>query len=738
MKLPVNYLRGLFDNGYSVITIGDKKTPNIKWKETQTKPLTKDEFEKCYNLETTKGQGLVTGYNGLEVVDVDLKVIPTASKQAKFWDEYLTMLQDNIQDFDDKFVIYKTINNGFHILYRCEEIEGNKKIAKLQGHSEAIIETRGIGGYVFIYEKQVSKLGYYDIKTISKLDREILLSISKMFDEPKDLEPEINTPKDYIEQGLTPSQDFNQRNDIWSVISDEFTIVKRLSNKTIIKRLGATSDHSGYIFNDSGCMYLFTTGTHYPNEKLITPFSAYTYRYFNGDFKESYKKAYADGYGDRFKVETPEKLQKEVIEKYHFPLEIFPIEYQNYINESAKVLNLSIDYMGSSLLWLYSVMIGNSAIVKVKNGWNEPCNLWLAMVGDAGIGKTPSISHIIRPLENLNRKEQKLYKKKLDAYSEFQQLSKEEKKQTEEIKKPRNKQFIVGDVTLEALVDLHEENPNAVGIFKDELAGWFKDMNKYRAGSDLEFWLSSWSNKSFSLNRKTSKNAFVDKPFIPVLGGIQPSILEEFSIGANKENGFIDRVLMVYPELQVDYFNESFLDAKSIEFFENSIQSFHNFWQNKFVKFDENDEQIQQIATFSEDAKREYSILFNKITDIQNGDFENEYMKSMYPKQKSYIPRFALIINIIDSQFSNSLPFEISGLSMKKAGILSEYFVNTAKQIKINAKETKELFEDSNPFEKFKQIYAKDPDFNRSKVAKVLEVSRGTIVNWIKKVEKNA
>jgi DNA-binding XRE family transcriptional regulator len=738
MKLPINYLRGLFDNGYSVITIGDNKTPNIKWKETQTKPLTKDEFEKCYNLETTKGQGLVTGYNGLEVVDVDLKVIPTASKQAKFWLEYLTLLQDNIQDFDDKFVIYKTINNGFHILYRCEEIEGNKKIAKLQGHSEAIIETRGVGGYVFIYEKQVSNLGYYDVKTISKLDREILLSISKMFDEPKDLEPEINTPKDYIEQGLTPSQDFNQRNDIWSVISDEFTIVKRLSNKTIIKRLGATSDHSGYIFNDSGCMYLFTTGTHYPNEKLITPFSAYTYRHFNGDFKESYKKAYADGYGDRLKVITPEKLQKEVIEKYHFPLEIFPIEYQNYINESAKVLNLSIDYMGSSLLWLYSVMIGNSAIVKVKNGWNEPCNLWLAMVGDAGIGKTPSISHIIRPLENINRKEQKLYKKKLDAYNEFQQLSKDEKKQTEEIKKPRNKQFIVGDVTLEALVDLHEENPNAVGIFKDELAGWFKDMNKYRAGSDLEFWLSSWSNKSYSLNRKTSKNAFVDKPFIPVLGGIQPTILEEFSIGDNKENGFIDRVLMVYPELQVDYFNESFLDAESIDFYENSIQSFHNFWQNKFVKFDENDEQIQQVATFSEDAKREYSVLFNKITDIQNGDFENEYMKSMYPKQKSYIPRFALIINVIDSQFSENLPFEISGLSMQKAGILSDYFVNTAKQIKINAKETKELFEDSNPFEKFKQIYAKDPDFNRSKVAKILEVSRKTIINWIKKLENNA
>ena len=27
---------------------------------------------------------------------------------------------------------------------------------------------------------------------------------------------------------------------------------------------------------------------------------------------------------------------------------------------------------------------------------------------------------------------------------------------------------------------------------------------------------------------------------------------------------------------------------------------------------------------------------------MQNSDFENEYMKSMLPKQKSYIPRFCI------------------------------------------------------------------------------------------------
>ncbi len=46
--------------------------------------------------------------------------------------------------------------------------------------------------------------------------------------------------------------------------------------------------------------------------------------------------------------------------------------------------------------------------------------------------------------------------------------------------------------------------------------------------------------------------AFVDKPFIPVIGGIQPDIFEQFATGVNKENGFIDRMLISYPELSVE------------------------------------------------------------------------------------------------------------------------------------------------------------------------------------------
>ena len=91
-----------------------------------------------------------------------------------------------------------------------------------------------------------------------------------------------------------------------------------------------------------------------------------------------------------------------------------------------------------------------------------------------------------------------------------------------------------------------------VGVFKDELAGWFKDMNKYKEGSDKEQWLSSWSGKGIYVDRITRQSDYIAKPILPVLGGIQPSILASFFTDDNKESGFLDRMLFSYPNLKIE------------------------------------------------------------------------------------------------------------------------------------------------------------------------------------------
>lgn len=733
---------------FSIITVGENKVPNGQWKQQQDVKLTEAEFIKQFNLPTTKGIGIVTGFDFLECIDVDTKVFSTQIEMNEFWNEFIETLRDSIINFDEKFVIYKTKSGGYHILYKSKRVVGNKKIATLKGHKEALIESRGTGGYIFIYpDKKYGSKSYFEIEFISDSDREILWNVCQTYNyiDEKPIEPKKDK-KVYDENDVTPWDDFNSRTDIWDIIQDDFIIPQKgiKKDKYLIKRHNATSPHSGYVFNNSGCAYLFSTGTIYPHQQLISPFLAFAYKFHNGDIKQASKDLYEQGFGTRLKRKVDEIkpiLKEEIkVENLSFPVEIYPKEIQHYILECNSKLDSNIDYMGSSLIWLISVCVGNSFVIEVKRGWVENSTVWISVVGNAGIGKTPSINNIINPLQKVNSREIKSYYKELDKYEQYAQLSKKEKQEHIEVFKPKKTQFIANDITLEALIDLHQDVDNSVGVFKDELAGWFKDMNKYRQGSDLEFWLSCWSGRSVTVNRMTRKGSFVEKPLIPVLGGIQPSIFGMFATDENKENGFLDRMLLSFPESVVDVWNENELSQDLIRWYTDSIVRFYDVMKMEIIR-DDHAEIVPHYTRFEPDAKIEYQRIFNRITELQNSDNENEYMKSMYPKQKSYIPRFALLLHLFNSYFEGGNMYSISKESVLKAEKLSNYFINCAKKVKFETTEIKEFktatAKAGTTYEKLKAIYAENPEFNRTKVAELLGVSRKTIINTVKKIEED-
>ena len=734
--ISIDRANRLLDDGLSLIPVGDDKRPLISWKKYQTEQISKDEFSNWYNKSANIG--IVTGYNGLECIDVDLKVLPSLEEQKTFWKELYNFLKDNLDDFESRFSIYKTQNKGYHILYRCVVNTGNKKIAKLKGQSEAIIESRGIGGYIFCYDECLTDRTYSDIPFISEEDRQIVWEVCRSFNYE---EKAIEIPKEanYVDSSVKPWEDYNSKTSIFDIIGTDFSIVRTIRDRYIIKRNGASSPHSGYVYKDSGCMYLFSTGTIYPHETLVSPFAAYTYKYHKGDFSEAGKQIYKDGYGTRRpkKDITIDPVPIEIVEDLEFPIDIFPEELQRYIVECNQTLDSSVDYMGCSLLWLTSVIIGNSIQVQVKRGWKESANIWLAVVGKAGIGKTPSIDNIIFPLQNVNSREVKRYLRDKDKFDAYQALSAKDKQNYEEAKKPTKTQFIANDITLEALVALHSESKNSVGVFKDELNGWFKDMNKYRAGSDLEFWLSSWSGKSVSFDRKTSKSSFIDKPCIPVLGGIQPSILNTFYTEENKDNGFVDRMLLSFPDLIVEKYNPKELDAELLQWYNDTIIYLYDDFKQRIVRYNDFGEIDPHIVYFDFGAEQEWRRIFDEITETQNSDEENEYMKSMLPKQKSYIPRFALLINTLKSYFSEEEDLQKIGYkSMLAAEKLSKYFIGMAKKIKVNSIEVNNLKDlarqnkEKSKKEQFLSMVEAMENPNLTEMAEILNVSRQTLYRW--------
>ena len=759
---PLPLCKKLLQSGYSLLTVGTNKRPNGPWKALQTKPYTQEEFKARYQFtgdahsEPTQGIGLVCGFNGLEVVDVDLKVFPTLPEQQAFWEELLLFLRDNIDDFDRKFVIYKTRNQGYHILYRCDEPAGNSKLAVLKGHTSAVIETRGVGGYVFVYDNCISRLTYSEIQRIDQRDRDTLWQICRTFNyisdeqQPDDTAARKTAPE-YTGEQLTPWADYNSRHTWADVVGDQFDVIRVMSKMTVVKYPGTAAPHSGYVYRDSGGLFLFSTATQYPHEKLLFPFHLYAYRYHRGDFKAAAADLYAQGYGTRKAPAKPPKAvqaaQTDEEPPYShddaaFPLDIFPPEIVHYMKECERTLRLSPDYMGAAMLWMMSVIVGNSIRVRVKAGWEEIVAVWIAVVGKPGYGKTPSIDAIIRPLIEQNNREVRQYIERRQQFEAYEKLTKEEKRNHEEVPEPSKSQFIVNDITLEALVDLHQDSYHAVGVFKDELNGWFKDMNRYRSGSDLEFWLSAWSGKPVAFNRLTRASSFVDRPLIPVLGGVQPGVLNAMFTDENKDNGFIDRMLLAYPDVEAQTYNEAEIDPALVDWYRQTVAAMYAEIRHRMTGYDQQGQPVPYYAVLSPEAKALWVDAYNEISALQNSDNENEYTKSMLPKQTSYIARFALLLHVLDVFCLRGAPEEylkISREAMRRSVRLSRYFIAMAKKVRADSVEVGALrragAKANTPRAKFEAMYDENPKLNRAAAAELLGVSRKTVFQWINELK---
>lgn len=745
--------KAMIQAGYSILVAGETKQPVHPWKICQTAQMPEAELDKAMTSDKAWRFGYVCGFGGYFCIDIDLKVLPMETR-SQVWSEFIGFVRDNVDSFDRKVSVHKTLNFGYHLTYRTDTDMGNEKIAVpcrsgiiKAGNTicqEALIETRGRGGYAIVYDECDNGLDYTEAGYLTTEEHNAILNIARMYDERiAEVAPEL--PKSAKnETGLNPWADYNQRHTVFDVVGDEFKVVRNLTNKTVVKRLGAASPHSGYVFKDSGCMYLFSTGTRYPNQKLLSPFSCYAIRHHNGDMSQAAKTLYSDGYGDRVRrpiPDVPKPPAKDVIAKPDFPIDIFPQSIQAYMTECKRTLDSSIDYMGAGLMWSLSAIVGNSLKIEVKHGWVESGTVWICVVGKAGVGKSPSINNVIRPLLDANSREIREYQRKYREFKEYDNLSEKEKKTAVEVREPAKKQFIVNDVTLEALVELHEQNPNAIGVFKDELAGWIKDMNKYRAGSDIEFWLSSFSNSPVALNRKTVKNTYVHSPLIPVLGGIQPAVLNEAFTPEFKDNGFSDRMLLAFPDMDVEHYNVNELSRDLLTWYNDWILNLYQHVKKDIATVDQDGEVVPHVVRFTPDAATEWARVFNKITDMQNSEHESEYTKSMLPKQKTYVPRFALLLSVVDAWDNGEyIVKSVDKEAVLRAEKLSDYFIRMAKKVKADSSEYQEMrratFDKGakSDFDKFKIMYESDPELNRSHAADILNKSRQTINNWIHQI----
>lgn len=737
-KNSINFYNKLNAVDLSIIPIKEIQgghKPNLSsWKPFHSNKASKEQIKLWHDEKENVSFALLTGYNDVECIDIDNKVIKDSKQKQDFNNEYFELLENHIDNFYEKFCIVQTQSGGFHILYKTLKQTKSTKIAKLKDHKEAIIESKGKVSFVYIYD-HYRGLKYHEINFVSDEDKELLWQISQTYNYIETKQPDLKRKQTIVKDGITPWEDFINKNNILDIATNDFDIVRKGKYSTLIKRQGADSYFSGHIFDNSGKMYLFSTGTIYPAEQPLNSFDIYAFKYFNGDYSRAAKQAYSDGYGDRYvkEIDTELPVRKNKID---FPIDIYPSEIQSYFIECNNSLNASVDFMGSAFLWLSSIVIGNTLKVKVKNGWIDNCSVWISVIGNAGVGKTPDLNLVVNPLKELNKIEIKRYIERYNKYEEFTKLEKKDKEVSETIAEPIPTQFLVDDITNEGLVDHAQYLPKGVGVYKDELAGWFLDMNKYRAGSDKQFWLSAWSGQTFSQNRKTAGNVYLEKPFIPILGGIQPKIFKEFMTAENKDSGFLDRMLFCDPNKKAEYIPRVDIDRDIIDDYKDLIVGFNRFVDTNLLKVDK--EGIESnVISFNLEAQEEFYRVSDKLVDMQNSENELGYFKGAFAKQITYLPRFALLIESVNCIFNNEIPTEITKDSVLKAERLVDYFISMAKDNKNTADNNNKLDSfilslNGNNKKKVKQVFEMFPDANKQDVADIMGITRQSIYNHLK------
>ena len=230
-----------------------------------------------------------------------------------------------------------------------------------------------------------------------------------------------------------------------------------------------------------------------------------------------------------------------------FPTAVFPKPLREYI-EHGSSQNYPEDFVGAALLACLATAIGASHELEVNANWHEPTTLFIAIVGDAGVRKSSSLNYAMKAIRVRQKQQIQAHMLAAQQYDEQMRQAKADKNLCSLPEPPSGEQTIVEDATVEALIGLLAQNPRGLLNFRDELASWTRDLNRYRAGSDEQRWLSLWSAGSITYNRKTQAPLFVDRPVVSVLGGLQPAVLSEVFGHGKSENGFSDRVLFAYPD----------------------------------------------------------------------------------------------------------------------------------------------------------------------------------------------
>ena len=229
-----------------------------------------------------------------------------------------------------------------------------------------------------------------------------------------------------------------------------------------------------------------------------------------------------------------------------------PVEFPNFFSPQLEQYRRSLaeaadtpdEYGVAYMLAAGATAAGANVSACVQHGWYVRANLFVAVVGPKGSGKTPLRNKVLAPLV---KHEEELQEQAAVDFDDDEYEDDDEDGEGTAVRrraaKPPEPCVIVNDCTGPAVLRLLEHNPRQLLANIDELSTM---AIRNTGGTDRQMWCELYDGHRRRQQRASAGGLSVTlvAPYLSILGGIQPDLLK-CMYGSRGDDGFFDRLLLV-------------------------------------------------------------------------------------------------------------------------------------------------------------------------------------------------
>ncbi len=255
--------------------------------------------------------------------------------------------------------------------------------------------------------------------------------------------------------------------------------------------------------------------------------------------------------------------------------EMLPPALRPMVEDIAARMQMPLDFPAVGLMEALAAAVGRRARMqpKERDPWAVIPNLWGGIVAEPGSKKSHVLSEVMQPLKTLEREWQEEHRAAMqehglaleqaefaksvwkDAARKAMQAGKPTPaRPTEAPEEPAQRRLMAGDATMQKMHEILAANPAGILVLRDELTGWFAQLDKPGREGERTFYLEDWNGDTgHSIDTISRGSVFVPHLCLSLFGGIQPSrlrsLLAEALRGGPANDGLMQRFqLLVWPD----------------------------------------------------------------------------------------------------------------------------------------------------------------------------------------------